>query len=394
MSVINTMLKDLDKRQQPHTLENMNVAPVQYHSTSFSKMPWILLALVCFLFVTGVAYNWTILTQNGPSQQVELIESKELIATQSIAEQSSKRVNTIDNQSDAKRNAPEQNVKLSTELVARVGNEIDHGSNAEDVVVAQVLNQSTATSVTESVLTDISKQVEGQTVAKLEDALVVKIPKPVSKLKVSVSSMAVTEVRLSNSELAEKRFQIAIESEDIGDLQNAIENYLEALAFSPKLHKARQRLAALYYGQGRLASASNTLKEGTELFPQRFDYLMLQARVQQAGGEFQQALASLSQIPDDASISKQKWTQESSLAQKVKNYTLAENSYRKLLQTEATQSRWWMGLAYALDAQTKYATAIEAYRQALFYRSVPEQGLSVQAVDYIENRLAQLGDSQ
>ncbi len=393
MSVINTMLKDLDKRQQPHSLENMNVAPVQYRSTSSSKTPWVLLALVCVLFISGMAYNWELLTQNSVSvePQIESTESKTLAPAQPMVEQSSQ-LASVNNEDDEELGAPHLSAQPTASSVAKVADKIENETKVQVVKPVLAITQNSAPPVSEA--QKIAKTAENETIEKLTAPVVVRASTPVSQPKTRVGSMAITEVKLSNSQLAEKRFQLATQSEENGYLQDAIEYYLEALTLTPELHKARQRLAALYYGLGRLASASEILKQGVELFPQRFDFLMLLARVQQAGGEFQQALTSLDRIPDDASMSKQKWTQESSIAQKVKNYPLAEKSYRKLLQTEATQSRWWMGLAYALDAQTKYTTAIEAYQQALFFRSVPEQGLSAQAVDYIENRLAQLGDSQ
>ncbi|MEC4725442.1 tetratricopeptide repeat protein [Shewanella sp. D64] len=387
MSVINTMLKDLDKRQQAHSLENMNTVSVQYRSRPSPRLPWILLALVCLVFICAVAYKWETLTQSSSSQQTELIESRISLLPKPIAVQSLNVVNA--NESGVEQETLKQSVQLNALLVERV--DVDHESKAQ--VVKPVLGVSAPpVTVKEPIETETSKQVNNKTVTTLEDTAVVSALKPVSTPKVDDSFMAITEVRLSNSELAKKRFQLGTQAEDQGDQRDAIEYYQEALSFSPQLHKARERLAALYYGQGNLNQASNTLKQGTALFPQKFDYLMLLARVQQAAGKYEDALDSLNRIPDGSSLSQQKWIQESSIGQKVKNYTLAEGSYRKLLQAEATQSRWWMGLAYVLDAQQKYAIAIEAYRQALFYKAVPKQGLSVQAVDYIETRLVQLGE--
>lgn len=48
MSVINTMLKELDKRQQSYSLENMQVEPVQSQVSIYAKTPWVLLAIVSF----------------------------------------------------------------------------------------------------------------------------------------------------------------------------------------------------------------------------------------------------------------------------------------------------------------------------------------------------------
>ena len=57
--------------------------------------------------------------------------------------------------------------------------------------------------------------------------------------------------------------------------------------------------------------------------------------------------------------------------------------------SESTQSRWWMGLGYALDSQQKYPQAAQAYRSALSY-----EGLSTSAMTFIEQRLDQLGENR
>ncbi|MBW8182830.1 tetratricopeptide repeat protein [Shewanella nanhaiensis] len=397
MSVINTMLKDLDKRQQPHSLENMSTAPVQYQASSAPKMPWILLALVCFIFLIAVAYNWELLTKNSANEPVGGTNSgvQELVTRQALEDKALNTVTSTNSVVDAQKVTEDKRVP-DTALEGSAKPEVTSKSQVVELVKTekQLVKKAVVDEPAVEIVTTESKPSnEAELASSKPEPIEVVHSKPATP-KVDNSSMAITEVRLSNAQLAEKRFQAATSAEDSGEQRDAIEYYREALGFSPKLHKARQRLAALFYGQGNLAQASDTLQEGSRLFPEQYEYLMLLARVQQAAGGYEQALASLKRIPDGTALNKQKWTQESTIAQKVKNYALAESSYRKLLQTEATMSRWWMGLAYALDAQQKYETAIEAYRQALFYRAVPQQGLSVQAVDYIENRLAQLGESQ
>ncbi|SQH74907.1 putative MSHA biogenesis protein MshN [Shewanella benthica] len=328
MSVINCMLKDLDKRQQSHDLENLNVAPVQYQAKPVSKLPWILLAIVSVLLLYGIANSW----QAWSNSQVEQVK---VVA---VGRPSSSNLNLVD--SDVKPVGP-----LAAENITKPAIQPDTATKSTSVLVTPVA------------------------------------PKP--------SSMAVTEVHVSNEQLALRRYRLATEAENRGLLSDAIVYYGEALALTPVMHKARRKLAALYYGKGRLDSASNILIKGMALFPEEYAYLFLLARVQQASGDIQLAMSSLEQIPDESLLAKQKWTMQSSLAQKSENYQLAEESYRKLLRIEAGQARWWMGLGYALDSQLEYDSAKQAYRQAL---SV--DGLSKQANAYIENRLVQLGESE
>ena len=363
MSVINTMLKELDKRQQSHTLDNMQVEPVQYQVSIYSKTPWVLLIIVSFLLLLGVGYGWSNIIKNVVNQQVKLKQVlTSLVLTDPVEEESHNLVDISTQVVDIPA-PPVSNVQLVIEMTP-IENKLAKLVSEQDVIQGEV---SPLPVVHEAAY---KKNRDNNT-----------------------SSMTVTEVRLSAKQVADKKYQFGTQAEDRGKQREAIEYYHEALKLSPAYHQARQRLAALFYGQGDLVQTRDTLQQGITLFPQELDYRMLLARVLQSAGEYDQALATLDGIPDGGTLSKPKWIQESSIAQKLKRYTLAEESYRKLLQTETTQSRWWMGLAYALDAQKKYEAAIVGYRQALLYKEVPKQGLSGQAVDYIEARLVQLGES-
>ncbi|MCS6135583.1 tetratricopeptide repeat protein [Shewanella baltica] len=201
--------------------------------------------------------------------------------------------------------------------------------------------------------------------------------------------MAITEVKLTPKQLAKKRFTLASEAERDGKLKDAISYYEQTLGFDPSMHEARKQLAALHYGQGQLAKASEVLQQGMLLFPQQLDFALLLARVQQAAGQADLALATLANIPDTHPLARQKWMAQSDLAQKLGQFSVSEQAYRQLLQKEPQQAKWWMGLAYALDSQQQFPQARQAYRTALGHR-----GLSAQASAFIEQRLTQLGDSQ
>lgn len=201
--------------------------------------------------------------------------------------------------------------------------------------------------------------------------------------------MAITEVKLTPKQLAKKRFTLASEAERDGKLKDAISYYEQTLALEPSMHEARKQLAALHYGQGQLAKASEVLQQGMLLFPQQLDFALLLARVQQAAGQADLALVTLANIPDTHPLARQKWMAQSDLAQKLGQFSVSEQAYRQLLQQEPQQAKWWMGLAYALDSQQQFTQARQAYRTALGHR-----GLSAQASAFIEQRLTQLGDSQ
>jgi len=379
MSVINTMLKDLDKRKQSHELDNLHVAPVQYQRATPSKLPWILLGLVSLVLVSGIIFSWDRLTAKV-SDNTEIASGDDTTAVNKIAVNKG---GTIEEPSLNPMALP----SIGADNRVPVKGILD--SIEPDAAVA-VKSEPRLTK--ESSTPDPSFRSEPKNGETIESAVKpVKVEVPATRAS-NNASMAVTEVKLSDEQLAQKRLILATEAQSQGLQEDAIVYYSEALGLNPKLHQARKQLAALYYGQGRLNFAIELLKQGSAQFPAEYDYVLLLARVQQVSGNKQQALATLSLIPDSSMLARQKWAEQSSLAQESNDFVLAEQGYRNLLGVEANQARWWMGLGYSLDAQAKYSAAKDAYKQAVFYKSVPQKGLSAQALNYIENRLAQLGE--
>ncbi len=421
MSVINTMLKDLDKRKESHELENLQVAPVQYQRARPSKLPWILLGLVSLVLVSGIVFSWDRLTAKAPDDteivsiddtaaDILLIDNKaaESTATEnsggvieepsltpmalpSIAADSRVPVkgkpDSIEPYAGVTAKSEQRLTQVPSTPEQAFRSEPENESKVESAL-KPIIKEQQATVIKEALPVITSKN---QNVASAPLSQAVRVEAPVVRAS-NNGSMAVTEVKLSDEQLAQKRLTLATEAEQQGEQNNAMVYYIEALTLNPKLHQARKQLAALYYGKGRLDLASDLLKQGISQFPLEFDYVLLLARVQQVSGNKVQALSTLSQIPDSSLLARQKWVEQSSLAQEVSDFLLAEQGYRNLLGVEANQARWWMGLAYSLDAQAKYSAAKDAYKQAVLYKSEPHKGLSAQALDYIENRLAQLGE--
>ena len=397
MSVINTMLKDLDKRQQSHGVDELPVPELQYQGAVTNKLPWVLLILVSGLSLLGGGLAW---------QRLTLLQQDNLQLTQTIEQ-------TASNVLPARSTKVAPSVVDSNNNLDKLNGAVDAGvdevnlaqsqvkgtpkqqvltaddNHAKEAEVAVVATNAIARSKTnaEPAVTEIT--VEKRTKTPSVNSSVKSInTKSGSQSNGSGSgAMAITEVRLSPTELAQKRFRLAQSAQNEGHIKEAQALFADAVKLNPAMHDARQHLAALYYGQGLLAEAERLLAQGLVLYPQEYEYALLQARVYEAAGLLDKALAALAQIPDSNALAKQKWTMQSHLAQQSQAYELAEQSYRKLARAEPLQAKWWMGLAYALDSQSQFSAAKQAYQQALAQR-----GLSNQAIAFIDSRLAQLGE--
>ncbi|MCU8070933.1 tetratricopeptide repeat protein [Shewanella sp. SM32] len=429
MSVINKMLQDLDKRQQGHELSNVAQPQVQYLARRRAPFNGLLLCGVSLLFGGALVYGWQLFmakpaeaiisaqtngqnestqTQIEPVQSpvsVEVVEEPLKVAT--MQEFTTKNEELEPSVDDVVLNQP-QEFESENEVEQESQRQQDESSALADDLVDTVSEPSHSQSnrVTSSVRSAEVTAAAPSALMMSERASVaadnelnasnelkvqeVKADAGTNRLTPQQQGqMAITEVKLTPKQLAQKRFTLASEAERDGKLKDAISYYEQTLGFDPSMHEARKQLAALHYGQGQLAKASEVLLQGMLLFPQQLDFALLLARVQQASGQADLALVTLANIPDTHPLARQKWMAQSDLAQKLGQFSLSEQAYRQLLQQEPQQAKWWMGLAYALDSQQQFPQARQAYRTALGHR-----GLSAQASAFIEQRLTQLGDSQ
>ncbi|MCU8091606.1 tetratricopeptide repeat protein [Shewanella sp. SM20] len=437
MSVINKMLQDLDKRQQGHELSNVAQPQVQYLARRRAPFNGLLLCGVSLLFGGALVYGWQLFMAkpaeaiisaqtNGQNEstktqiepvQIDKITSRQSPASVEVAEEPLNVATTQEFTTKSEELEPiVDDVVLNPLQEFESENEVEQESQrqqdessalADDLVdTASEPSHSQSNRVTSSVRSAEVTAAAPSALMMSERASVaadnelnasnelkvqeVKADAGTNRLTPQQQGqMAITEVKLTPKQLAQKRFTLANEAERDGKLKDAISYYEQTLGFDPSMHEARKQLAALHYGQGQLAKASEVLQQGMLLFQQQLDFALLLARVQQASGQADLALVTLANIPDTHPLARQKWMAQSDLAQKLGQFSLSEQAYRQLLQQEPQQAKWWMGLAYALDSQQQFPQARQAYRTALGHR-----GLSAQASAFIEQRLTQLGDSQ
>lgn len=429
MSVINKMLQDLDKRQQGHELSNVAQPQVQYLARRRTPFNGLLLCGVSLLFGGALVYGWqlftakpaeaTILAQtNGQNEstqtQIEPVQSPvsvvvveeplNVATTQEFTTKSEELEPSVDDvvlnqpqEFESEHDVEQESQRQQDESSALADDLVDTSSEPSHSQSNRVTSSVRSAEVTAAAPSALMMSERASVAA--DNELNASNELKVQEVKADAGTnrltpqeqgqMAITEVKLTPKQLAQKRFTLASEAERDGKLKDAISYYEQTLGFDPSMHEARKQLAALHYGQGQLAKASEVLLQGMLLFPQQLDFALLLARVQQASGQADLALVTLANIPDTHPLARQKWMAQSDLAQKLGQFSLSEQAYRQLLQQEPQQAKWWMGLAYALDSQQQFPQARQAYRTALGHR-----GLSAQASAFIEQRLTQLGDSQ
>jgi MSHA biogenesis protein MshN len=445
MSVINKMLQDLEQRQQNAT--SADKAPTsqfvrpqvefnsQVEQPKKSRLGLLVLALTIPMawfgysllqqgelledtaeFVPEISTNNTSLPEQSlisstvqpviksDNQQDEVTSQKQDLSDEQLTQLalSADLGNDSANHIIAVENPHEQNIKLQpAEAIMAKQDALPSELTLQSDALEQQDTVSVVASLDNAQATVVTTESEAPAVASSahpNSTIQAQLQQPSQQQKANnrpasqqavVSNMKVTEVTLTKAQLAKVLFQKAQTAEKEKRLSDASSGYWEAIILDPSFHAARKQLVGIYYAQNNANTAIKLLESGVGMFPSHWEFYLIKANIENALQEYSAALQSLGYIDDNSHFVKDKWVFQGEVAQKIGQYSLAESAYRSLLILESTQARWWMGLAYALDSQQQYAKAAAAYRSALNY-----PGLSNTAIEFVEQRLVQLGENQ
>ncbi|MGL5776409.1 MAG: tetratricopeptide repeat protein, partial [Aeromonas veronii] len=197
--------------------------------------------------------------------------------------------------------------------------------------------------------------------------------------------LKIETVELSARELAALAERKATTAMAKGSLRDAQDNYYQVLAHDPYNQGAREQLAGLLYGEGRLTEARQLLEEGIRLDPQQADFRLLLARLAISEGQQQQALGWLSGYQPDLASNMDYYATWAGLTQELGQNADAAALYVKLLRQQPDQGRWWLGLGVAEDGQGHSQRALDAYRNALLHGNLGEA-----STNWLQQRIGQL----
>ena len=197
------------------------------------------------------------------------------------------------------------------------------------------------------------------------------------------SSLSIQTVALTPSQLAEVEYHKAEKVLRQANSRQAIVHLEAALRYRPQWVAARQKLAALYYGRGDNRQAVAMLQQGLQQQPQNTELRLTLAKLLVNEKQPQAALTILEQPLKVDSVAF--LAMRAALAQQLNNTALALTSYQQLLQQDATDGRWWLGLAIAQDRSQQPTSALVSYRNGLMHG-----GISVASQQFIQQRITAL----
>lgn len=384
MSVINQMLKDLEQRQPGSEGAAVYVAPVRQQGW------WMLvLTLLCTLALAILGWRTWIYWQQSQRTAQPTVQLTTQLAPASQAQPASSATEVVAASTEPQ-GAASGAVALDAVPVAAMARVSSPAGGAEGASATEAFADEAPASETlaetqpEDEVTPSDEELQPDLYAELaaeQEAAPQEVAAPPRKPGV----LKIETVDLSEPELAALAERKATTAMAKGQMREAQDNYYQVLVHDPHNQGAREQLAGLLYGEGRLTEASQVLEEGLRLDPEQADLRLLLARVAIGGGDRQKALDWLTGYQPDLAANLDYYATWAGLAQELGQPARASELYVKLLRQQPDQGRWWLGLGVAEDGQGHRQRALDAYRNAQLHGNLGEA-----STRWLEQRIAQL----
>ncbi len=338
MSILNKVLKDLDKRgQKPGEAEHSGGSAV---AGPPSRIPWLITIAAVVLFAIAIAagyISWKYWAGSNRSMDAKTEEQREpRLVEQTVTSQQDTfvRPETQPTSSSAAQQQRQPEPEPAQELEQKPEPE-------QEQELEQKPEPSTATPSSPATAQPQAEQ-------KSEPA-----PTLVKK-----------SVKLSPNELIQREITAAQEAAEKGLLSESATRWQKVLSIDPQHIEARRQLAALHFGRNRWQDALQVLTTGLELNPKAHELRLLAAKMLQKREQPQLALRLLQQAQPPVSEHLEYYRLTAQLAQQLSQWTVMSDSYEALTQAQPTQGRWWLGYAVASQQLDEVGQAIRAFKRA------------------------------
>ena len=329
MSLINEMLKDLEKRRSRdlETSSSLNENITWETRPNQKRFNWIAtLSIVILLGLTSVI-GYLLWERNKATSSSTVAEKKQIIV--------------------------EKKIKIKKPTAKKV--------------VKEKIKKPIEKPVAEE---DISEAID---VEEIEDLAPIKVKKK--------------NHPLNNKQLAEIAYSKGYKLLQQGRMHQGKQFLREALSLYVPHIKAREMLAGIHIKSGHFINAAELLKEGVGVVPDYPLFAQLYARVLLEQKNPQLAIEVLNRGSSSATMSAEPdyFALLAATYQRVNNHEKAIDIYLQLVKARPSTGIWWLGLGISLEKLGKNKEALDAYRRAQNTGSL-KSGL----VKFTNNRVAAL----
>lgn len=205
---------------------------------------------------------------------------------------------------------------------------------------------------------------------------------PATEKKVTATT-AITSIKkpieLFNIELQLKN---ALNIAASGQKDKAMQLLMDLMTRYPAYQKARESLVALLMENGYLYNAKKILADGLSQDPNYIPFIELKARLLINEGKSDSALHLLQRANPPIQNFPDYYSMMAALYQRQGNAVMAAKVYQQLLSIQSNKAVWWVGLAVALESQGRTTEAKEAYT-----RASASSGLNPTLTAFVQTRI-------
>jgi MSHA biogenesis protein MshN len=366
VSVINQMLKDLDKRSPEPGESPVTAMTAQKPST----LKIVLVSVVILLSLNALGfYIWDL--QQRAANGVELQNNEQLSNVNKVANQTS--VQSDLTEKEIKQEHVLEQVKLNETsiMVAVEPNEVP----SKQAIIEQEEPIPAITVSAQKKLTRLAKNANA--IEEIVIPVVIEEPK--------VVKMSVSRRQLTTAELVSQKLTQAEKAVNLNEIKKAEVLFEDILILEPAQKQARKKLAALWFGRKSYSQAINLLSQGIALDKQDAELRLLKARIYLAQGQHENAYNTLTPL---SSIEHEEYQHTlANVAQQIEQYTGAISAYKVLLNMQPYSGRWHLGLAIVYDKNSQFSLAVNEYSLAL-----TKTDLSASSAQFAKQRMQALGE--
>ena len=407
MSVINQMLKELEQRQGNDLPDPSQVTSTQIQKkSSFKALITFVIVVIVLLNIVGL-YMWNLYTEN---QHLKKSVTQPNIENIAMAERSASIVYQVD---DNKHVENKDNVDATASSFNNISEEkvnnyiVPVEPEAFKIEQTETLESTLLKKETHKVIAVKNVSLaDNQVSVKTKNTVATPITKPLLNVsnnsispdkeekglhtdlvhqEVLKPSLSISRSKASPERVVKKKFEKAERALLDNEIPKAEKLFEDIILIQPNHKSARKQLAALWFGRKLFQPAVNLLSKGVELYPRDVDFRLMKARVLLSQNYKKEAFYVLN---GDATVQHAQYqallaTTAESLG-KVKSVILA---YKQLTNIEQHKSKWWLGLAVALDRDSQFEEAKIAYEMALSKGS-----LSSNSAQFVKQRMTELGE--
>ncbi|WP_221075957.1 tetratricopeptide repeat protein [Agarivorans aestuarii] len=387
MSVINQMLKDLDKRQNSNP---QSMSPLVEDSGK-SARAYILMALVLIALAISAWLALRYFKNIEVGSDVEVVAETTQNANPLAVSPETEQLQAVAEAIDVELAEPINQTATPQALVSEEANSAEY-SGLEADSNKQVVQPTAAIVVREPKAEPAAAEATTQVIAEAEikpalnnKPVEAKAKEPEKPQAEQDSTLEIKPLKLNREQQVALYTRRGFEALDKNLPDEARKEFQKALQLDHQAHEVREQLAALMFGRGELRAAVDLLEEGLQLSPMRGSFRVMLARIFVQQDNLPQAIYYLESAEPSITGNVDYYAMLAGLAQRLDKQELALTSYQKLVQHEPSRARWWLGYAIANDKLGSYQEALAAYQQAELMGQ-----LSSNSRDFVVNRIRQL----